>query len=45
MKLNKNFDHIKEENLIYKNWEKLGSFKPKKYKKSYCIMMPPPNIT
>ena len=45
MKLNKNFDHIKEENLIYKNWEKLGIFKPKKNKKSYCIMMPPPNIT
>ena len=32
---------------IYENWEKNGYFKPNgdKTKESYCIMMPPPNVT
>ena len=45
MKLNKLFNHLKDEKIIYKKWEKLGIFKPNKSDKSYCIMMPPPNVT
>ena len=45
MQLEKKFNYIKEEELIYKNWEKSGSFKPKKNSVPYCIMMPPPNVT
>ncbi len=35
------------EEEIYENWEKNGYFKPSgdKSKESYCIMMPPPNVT
>ena len=35
------------EQKIYKNWEEKGYFKPSmdKLKPSYCIMMPPPNVT
>lgn len=35
------------EDEIYKNWEEKGYFKPSgdKTKESYCIMMPPPNVT
>ena len=35
------------EEKIYNNWEKKGYFKPSgdKTKGSYCIMMPPPNVT
>lgn len=35
------------EETIYKEWEKNGCFKPSndKTKESYCIMMPPPNVT
>ena len=35
------------EEKIYENWEKKGYFKPSmdKTKESYCIMMPPPNVT
>ena len=35
------------EDEIYKNWEAKGYFKPSgdKTKESYCIMMPPPNVT
>ena len=35
------------EERIYKNWEEKGYFKPSmdKTKESYCIMMPPPNVT
>ena len=35
------------EDKIYKNWEEKGYFKPSgdKTKGSYCIMMPPPNVT
>ena len=35
------------ETKIYEEWEAKGYFKPnnKKDKKTYCIMMPPPNVT
>lgn len=35
------------EKKIYEDWEKNGYFKPSgdKTKESYCIMMPPPNVT
>lgn len=35
------------EKKIYEHWEKNGYFKPSgdKTKESYCIMMPPPNVT
>ena len=35
------------EEEIYKNWEEKDYFKPSmnKEKESYCIMMPPPNVT
>ena len=35
------------EEEIYETWEKNGYFKPSmdKTKESYCIMMPPPNVT
>ena len=45
MQLEKQFNYIKEEALIYKNWENSGSFKPKKNSEPYSIMMPPPNVT
>ena len=35
------------ENKLYEKWEEKGYFKPSmdKTKESYCIMMPPPNVT
>ena len=35
------------EDRIYENWETKGYFKPSndKTKETYCIMMPPPNVT
>ena len=35
------------EEKLYEQWEKKGYFKPSmdKTKESYCIMMPPPNVT
>ena len=45
MTLDKYFNFLKEEKDIYKNWESSGAFKSIKNKNSYCIMMPPPNIT
>ena len=35
------------EEKLYEQWEKNGYFKPSmdKTKESYCIMMPPPNVT
>ncbi len=35
------------EEKIYENWEQKGYFKPsmKENSKSYCIVMPPPNVT
>jgi len=52
MKLPKAYEPKKVESKIYRLWEKSGFFNPdklpKSYKlkaKSYCIVLPPPNIT
>ena len=45
MILEKKFNFLEIENLLYKKWESSNSFKPVKSKESYCIMMPPPNVT
>ncbi len=45
MTLSKFFNFLEEEKNIYHNWEKTDSFKSKKNKESYSIMMPPPNVT
>ena len=45
MKLSKDFDFINIEKDIYNKWEKDGCFKPLSSNESFCIMMPPPNVT
>ena len=45
MQSEKYFNFLVEEKTIYKKWENSNSFKSVKNKNSYCIMMPPPNIT
>ena len=42
-----NYNPKEFEDKLYKHWEGAGLFKPNmdKTKKSYCIMMPPPNVT
>jgi len=49
MKLPKVYDPKKVENKIYNLWQKSGFFNPdklpKRHKKPYCIVIPPPNIT
>ncbi len=47
MELEKVYNFQKIEEKIYKKWEEGGYFKanPKSNKKTYTIMMPPPNIT
>ncbi len=37
--------HNQVENKIYKYWEKKNLFKPKKNKKYFSIVIPPPNVT
>ncbi len=37
--------HKKVEEKIYSYWEKNNLFKPKKNKKSFSIVIPPPNVT
>ena len=46
-KLNDKLNPKDFEEQIYKNWEESGNFKPSndKSKETYCIMMPPPNVT
>ncbi len=47
-KLNDKFNPKDFEDRLYEDWEKKGYFKPQgdpKGKGSYCIMMPPPNVT
>ena len=46
-KLNDKLNPKDFEEKIYKNWEESGNFKPSndKSKETYCIMMPPPNVT
>lgn len=45
--LNNKYNPKEFEEGIYKRWEEKGYFKPSmdKTKESYCIMMPPPNVT
>ena len=45
MQFDKQFNFLKLENKIYSMWESSGCFKAKKNRDSYCIMMPPPNVT
>ena len=46
-KLNDKLNPKDFEEKIYKDWEEKGYFKPSndKTKETYCIMMPPPNVT
>ena len=46
-KLNDKFNPKDFEERLYEEWEKKGLFKPSgdKDKKTFCIMMPPPNVT
>ena len=46
-KLNDKFNPKEFEDRIYEEWEEKGYFKPSMdtTKESYCIMMPPPNVT
>ena len=46
-KLNDKYNPKDFEDKLYKEWEEKGYFKPSmdKTKESYCIMMPPPNVT
>ena len=46
-KLNVKFDPKDFEDRLYEHWEKSGFFKPSmdENSESYCIMMPPPNVT
>ncbi len=39
------YNHKKVENKIYSYWEKNKLFKPKKNKKTFSIVIPPPNVT
>ncbi len=43
--LNKAYDPHAIEKRIYQNWESHGHFKPSGEGPSYCIMLPPPNVT
>ncbi len=45
MQLPKFFNFLEDEKVIYDDWERSNSFKSKKSKESYSIMMPPPNVT
>ncbi len=42
---NKKYNHAVEEKKISNFWIKNGSFKPKKNKKRFSMVIPPPNIT
>ncbi len=46
-KLSEKYNPKEFEEKLYKEWEEKGNFKPSmnKEKESYCIMMPPPNVT
>ena len=46
-KLNDKYNPKNFEDKLYEEWEEKGYFKPSmdKTKESYCIMMPPPNVT
>ena len=40
-----NYNHSEVEDKIYSNWEKNRLFQPKKNKKKFSIVIPPPNVT
>ena len=43
-RMDKNWDHLKHEQEIYKHWEENNVFKPKDSgERPFCIIMPPPN--
>ena len=39
------YNHLEVESRIYTYWEKNNLFKPKKNKKKFSIVIPPPNVT
>ena len=39
------YNHNEVENRIYSYWVKNELFKPKKNKKKFSIVIPPPNVT
>ena len=39
------YNHLEVENRIYSYWEKNKLFQPKKNKKKFSIVIPPPNVT
>ncbi|MFH1863604.1 MAG: valine--tRNA ligase [bacterium] len=41
--MDKNYNHVENEERIYKLWEKSGAFSPSKKGKPVTIIMPPPN--
>ena len=42
---NSKYNHSVSEDKVYKYWEKNKLFKPKKNKKKFSIVIPPPNVT
>ena len=40
-----NYNHSEVEDKIYSYWEKNRLFQPKKNKKKFSIVIPPPNVT
>ena len=42
---NDKYNHLEVEDKIYKYWENHKLFKPKKNKKKFSIVIPPPNVT
>ncbi len=43
--MEKTYEPQKIESDWYQNWEKQGYFSPQAGQQSYCIMLPPPNVT
>ncbi|MGL4951427.1 MAG: valine--tRNA ligase [Mycoplasma sp.] len=43
--LNKTYDHLLVEKDKYQSWVENDCFKPKGSGKSFCIVLPPPNVT
>ena len=39
------YDPTEIEKKWYKTWEEQGYFKPSGHGESFCIMIPPPNVT
>lgn len=43
--MDKNYNHVENEERIYKLWEKSAAFSPSKKGKPFTIIMPPPNAS